>query len=83
MDKERHIYFLDNVKFHIDEVRGFGSFCEIEAIDRAGNIGKEKLVQQCDYYMGLLGIKKDDLVSCSVTCLWNVRSEVQLFSGMV
>ena len=32
--KTREIYYIDNVKFHIDEVPGLGSFIEIEA----GNI---------------------------------------------
>jgi len=32
--KLRHILWIDNVKFHVDEVRGLGAFVEIEAIDR-------------------------------------------------
>ena len=32
IDKKRQIYFIDNVKFHIDEVKGLGNFMEIEAI---------------------------------------------------
>ncbi len=32
--KKREIYYINNVKFHIDEVPGLGSFVEIEA----GNI---------------------------------------------
>ncbi|HFD33211.1 MAG TPA: CYTH domain-containing protein, partial [Gammaproteobacteria bacterium] len=43
VDKQRRIYFIGNVKFHIDEVKGLGSFVEIEAIDEDGNIGLEKL----------------------------------------
>ncbi|MCU0334732.1 MAG: class IV adenylate cyclase [Chitinophagaceae bacterium] len=35
--KEREIYFIDNVKFHLDTVPGLGSFVEIEAIDLHGN----------------------------------------------
>ena len=34
VDKQRQIYFIDNVKFHIDTVKGLGSFMEIEAIDK-------------------------------------------------
>src|SRR5690348_3858358 len=30
VEKKREIYFIDNVKFHIDEVPGLGSFIEIE-----------------------------------------------------
>ena len=60
--KEREIYFIDNVKFHIDEVPGLGGFVEIEAIDRDGDIGKQKLLEQCDYYRQKLGIKETDLL---------------------
>lgn len=31
VDKQREIYFIDNVKFHIDSVRNLGTFVEIEA----------------------------------------------------
>lgn len=69
IDKERHIYFIENVKFHIDEVQGLGSFMEIEAIDRDGSIGIQKLNSQCEHYMEVLGIDKSDLVDCSYSDL--------------
>ena len=56
VDKKRRIYFIDNVKFHIDEVKDLGSFVEIEAIDKEGQIGEERLREQVDYYMKLLSI---------------------------
>src|SRR2546423_7439259 len=43
VDKRRRIYFIENVKFHFDEVNGLGSFVEVEAIDKEGLIGVEKL----------------------------------------
>lgn len=69
VDKTREIYFIDNVKFHIDVVKNLGSFVEIEAIDRDGSIGKEKLHAKCRDYMKLLGIAEDDLVSVSYSDL--------------
>jgi predicted adenylyl cyclase CyaB len=30
--KRRHLFLLDNVRFHLDEVDGLGSFLEIEAV---------------------------------------------------
>lgn len=69
VDKQREIYFLGNVKFHIDKVKKLGSFIEIEAIDKDGSIGKDKLLQQCKYYMGLFGIKEENLISCSYSDL--------------
>ena len=63
--KQREIYFIDNVKFHLDNVPGLGSFVEIEAIDTTGEISKETLLEQCEDYMEKLSIQKEDLVSLS------------------
>lgn len=65
VDKQREIYFIDNVKFHIDEVKSLGSFVEIEAIDNDGTIGKAKLHEQCQNYIKLLNISQDDLLENS------------------
>lgn len=69
VEKSREIYFIDNIKFHIDYVYGLGSFVEIEAIDKDGSIGKEKLLGQCREYIGLFGIKRGDLVRASYSDL--------------
>jgi adenylate cyclase class 2 len=60
--KKREIYFIENVKFHIDQVPGLGSFVEIEAIDTDGSIGKTRLLAQCDDYILKLGIEQSDLL---------------------
>lgn len=65
VDKQRKIYFIDNVKFHFDTVNGLGTFIEVEAIDKDGGIGKEKLQEQCDFYADLLKVDKDDFMSVS------------------
>jgi len=62
VDKVREIYFIDNVKFHIDEVEELGNFVEIEAIDKDGSIGEQTLQEQCQYYIDLFDITDDDLV---------------------
>jgi adenylate cyclase, class 2 len=62
VDKKREIYFIGNVKFHIDSVKGLGSFVEIEAIDADGSLGEAKLREQCDYYLGLFDIREENLV---------------------
>lgn len=69
VDKKREIYFVDNVKFHLDTVSGLGTFTEIEAIDSDGTIGKEKLLEQCENYIQLLGVEKSDLVPVSYSDL--------------
>ncbi|MCU0644986.1 MAG: class IV adenylate cyclase [bacterium] len=69
VDKKREIYFIDNIKFHIDQVIGLGSFIEIEAIDSSGTIGEEKLQSQCEEYIKLFQIKPADLIECSYSDL--------------
>lgn len=59
VDKRRRIYFIENVKFHFDRVEGLGEFVEVEAIDREGTLGRERLEAQCRYYATYLGIPDD------------------------
>ena len=40
VDKRREIYFVGNVKIHLDRVRGLGTFLEVEAMTRTGDIKK-------------------------------------------
>lgn len=73
--KKRDIYFIKNVKFHIDEVRDLGSFMEIEAIDRDGNKTKEQLRQQCQTYLDDMPVSSDDLISRSYADLLRAKRE--------
>ncbi|MDX9970328.1 MAG: class IV adenylate cyclase [Candidatus Gracilibacteria bacterium] len=69
VDKKREIYFIENVKFHIDVVEDLGTFVEIEAIDNDGTIGKDKLLKQCQFFLDLFKISQEDLVSVSYSDL--------------
>ena len=69
VDKLRAIYFVDNVKFHLDEVKELGSFVEIEAIDEDGRFDLSQLQKQCDYYLDLLKIRTEDLIEVSYSDL--------------
>lgn len=69
VDKRRRIYFIDNVKFHFDTVDGLGTFVEVEAIDKDGTIGLEKLKEQCSHYQDILGVKQDDFIAESYSDL--------------
>jgi adenylate cyclase, class 2 len=69
VDKKRKIYFIDNVKFHFDRVEGLGTFIEVEAIDKDGSIGIDKLKEQCSYYEQLFSIQKEDFESQSYSDL--------------
>ena len=63
--KKREIYYISNVKFHIDEVPGLGSFVEIEAGNVLKDISREQLQQQCEFYMKEFKIAKEDLIEMS------------------
>lgn len=65
VDKKREIYFINNVKFHIDQVKELGSFVEVEAIDEDGTIGEEKLRDQCQKYLELFDISDGQLIAHS------------------
>jgi len=69
VDKKRDIYFIDNVKFHLDTVKDLGNFVEIEAIDRSGERDEATLREQCGRFMQLLEISESDLVSYSYSDL--------------
>ena len=69
VDKQREIYFIDNVKFHIDKVKDLGNFVEIEAIDKNPGIGRDRLLKQCNLYMNLFKISQEDLIAVSYSDL--------------
>jgi adenylate cyclase, class 2 len=69
VQKKREIYFIGNVKFHIDEVPGLGSFAEIEASNKYADLPQETLQEQCDFYMRELKINDEDLISVSYSDL--------------
>lgn len=69
VDKMREIYFIDNVKFHLDEVEDLGSFVEIEAIDFDGTMGQAKLHAQCEKYIDMFQLNEEDFLHLSYSDL--------------
>ncbi len=71
--KDRHIYFLDNVKVHVDFVDGLGHFVEIEAIGgpEAGDSGE--LEEQCREVMDLLDVDVESLEARSYSDMLRER----------
>ena len=65
VQKKREIYYIRNVKFHIDEVPGLGSFIEIEAGNILADLSQQQLKEQCDFYLKEFGIRETDLVEVS------------------
>jgi len=62
VDKQREIYFVDNVKIHLDRVKDLGTFLEIEAIDEDNRFSDEELLHQCQRLMNILKITSADLI---------------------
>jgi len=69
VDKRREIHFLGNVKIHLDEVAGLGTFVEIEAMDDDGTRPLEALRAQCEELMAAIGIRDTDLLAVSYSDL--------------
>jgi len=64
IEKKREIYFIGNVKFHLDSVNNLGNFLEIEAIGSEFD-NEESLSGQCNEYILQLGIKEEDMIGLS------------------
>ncbi|WP_430896093.1 MULTISPECIES: class IV adenylate cyclase [unclassified Paraflavitalea] len=63
--KKREIYFIENVKFHIDTVNELGNFVEIEASNLYAPKTQEELLTQCEFYMKAFDIVETDLIAIS------------------
>jgi adenylate cyclase, class 2 len=69
--KSREIYYIRNVKFHIDEVPGLGSFVEIEAGNKLHpEMTHHQLKEQCDFYVEQFGVQLADLIEVSYSDLF-------------
>ena len=67
VDKRREIYFVKNVKIHLDRVRNLGKFLEVEAISRTGDV--KKIRSQAKHFQELFGITAKDIVAESYSDL--------------
>ena len=65
VEKQREIYFIDNVKFHLDTLEELGNFVEIEASNKYAPLSKEELNRQCVFYMQQFEITESDLIDIS------------------
>ncbi len=64
--KKRAIYLYKNVRIHLDEVEGLGTFIEFEAVfDDKDNFDGEKQKEKVDYLMQILNVKKEMLIAIS------------------
>jgi len=60
--KKREIYFVGNVKIHLDDVEVLGRFLEIE-VQSDGVSAEAESRAQCEEYMKLFGVKTEDLLT--------------------
>jgi predicted adenylyl cyclase CyaB len=67
VDKRREIYFVGNVKIHLDRVRGLGTFVEVEAMTRTGDLRKVRA--QAAKFQKLFAISAADIVPLSYSDL--------------
>lgn len=77
VDKQRDILFAGNVKLHLDDVAGLGTFVEIEAIDRDGTRSGTELHDQCRQWLNDLGIEPNLLIRHSYSDLVLARAEAR------
>ena len=73
VEKTRSIYWVENVKVHLDDVPGLGHFVELEAVDTDGTASESELRARCSDLMSALKIPTEGLVDRSYADL--VRSQ--------
>jgi predicted adenylyl cyclase CyaB len=69
VSKQREIYYIGNVKFHLDVLDNLGEFVEIEATNIGTNLGIDELRTQCNFYIREFEISEVDLVPVSYSDL--------------
>jgi adenylate cyclase, class 2 len=72
VDKKREIYFVGNVKIHLDRVRGLGKFLEVEAITRTGRLDRAR--GQALRFQKLFGVGRQDIIPQSYSDLVRPKS---------
>lgn len=65
VEKQREIFFIGNVKFHLDTLKTLGNFVEIEASNKYADLSTDQLNEQCSFYMNAFGIEDADLINIS------------------
>lgn len=64
VEKQREVFLWENVRIHLDEVRGLGQFLEFEAVlgpDHSADDGRQKLVRLTEAF----GIRPADCIDTS------------------
>lgn len=67
VDKVREIYYMDNVKIHLDRVRWLGKFLEVEAFVKEGSLRHAR--KQAERIKELFGVHPQDILPHSYSDL--------------
>jgi adenylate cyclase class 2 len=67
VDKIREIYFVDNIKIHLDRVRVLGKFLEVEAYVKEGSLRRAR--KQAEQIKDLFGVIAEDILPHSYSDL--------------
>ncbi len=70
VDKVRELWWLDNVRIHLDEVKGLGKFIEFEVVTKTEK-DIQKSTERANELMKLFEIKESDLIEKSYSDLLN------------
>ena len=63
VEKTRQVWLWENVRIHLDEVKGLGRFLELEAVTEEKSVAESH--QRVKILMRALEISDDQLVDCS------------------
>lgn len=69
VEKQREIFLVDNVRIHLDRVRGLGEFLELEAVFDASAAAEASERAKVDELMLALGVAASDLLETSYEAL--------------
>lgn len=73
VDKQREIFLFENVRIHLDRVKGLGSFLELEAVFDGSPAAEPEQQRKVDWLMKELGVAEDDLLATSYEALVEAR----------
>ncbi|MGK5083307.1 class IV adenylate cyclase [Bdellovibrionota bacterium FG-1] len=66
VDKRREVFLIENVRVHLDEVKGLGTFVEFEAVCKNDSVEEHSIqTAKVNELMQAFGIRGDDLLDLS------------------
>lgn len=78
VDKYREIFYVDNVKIHLDNVVNLGFFVEIEARDEKEELGIERLNAQTEQFIKDFELDTNNFISVSYSDMILEKADEEL-----